>query len=210
MIQVVIMDDNLLLREGIKSLLETNSQIKVIGMATTLSEITKIISKNCPDTVLINVRRGEAEYIKTLRKIRTSNAETYCLAICKSLDGIKIHNLIKQGTRGILMGNASAEQMLEAVVAVSNGRVWLQPELTETLLLELAETVPSDTDPLTKKEIQIVKLVSEGYTNKEIANTLNLSESTIKIHVTNILRKLHLKNRSQITRYAISQHWVEI
>jgi DNA-binding NarL/FixJ family response regulator len=192
-----------LLHEGIHALLSDEPDLEIIESELSLKEIERS-RKIHPHIVLLDLCQASKEEIHPPSH---SHSSPKYLILLEANEFSSLIPYIKLGVQGFLLKEACINQVKEAIKTLAAGGAWIQPELAAFLFREITKTVQrsvnTDELPLTARELQIVKMVAIGNSNLSIAQELSLSESTIKVHVSNILRKLELKNRSQITRFAL-------
>ncbi len=212
-IRVLIADGHALLREGVKALLSDEPDIEVAGEASSGQEAVRRATDLRPDVVLLDLVTPAMDGLRTLSQIARESPEARCLAMSGMDAQISLLEAIQRGASGYLLKEAAAGQLLEAIRRLAAGGAWIQPEMVGKLFQEIAALARSQTpasgSPLTPRELEIVRLVARGRSNAAIAGGLQLSESTVKVHMSNILRKLELQNRSQVTSYAIRNRLVE-
>lgn len=213
-IRVLIADDHALLREGIRALLSDEADIEVVGEAATGQQALRAAKELKPTVLMLDLISPLMDGLQALSQITHEAPEVRCLALSGSDARISLVEVIQRGAMGYLLKEASAPQMLDAIRTLAAGGAWLQPELAVKLFREVAGIARSQTSaagpPLTPRESEIVRLVARGRSNCAIARELELSESTVKVHMSNVLRKLELRNRSQVTSYAIRNRLIDV
>lgn len=202
MISVLLVDDQTLVRQGIRSLLELSEDIRVIAEAADGAQAVQIIPQAKPDVVLLDLRMPGMSGIDVLNTLSQSNQLPATIILTTFDDDQLVLAGLKAGARGYLLKDVSLEQLVNAVKAVAAGGSLVAPVVTQRLLLGLErmhnEFVSLDRpDPLTERETEILRLMAGGYSNKEIANSLGVAEGTVKNHVSNILSKLGVRDRTR-------------
>lgn len=208
-IKILIVDDHTLFRKGLISLLQQQKGIEVVGEARDGEEGTRLAQSLKPDVILMDVKMPHQNGIQATRAIREALPETHIIMLTISEEDEDLFSAIKAGARGYLTKNVESDQLIKAIHLLMEGETVITHSMASKLLTEFGQiakkvdTPPqSALKPLTQRENDILKLLTKGESNKEIANTLNISEHTVKIHLKNILKKLHMNNRIQAAIYA--------
>ncbi|MHA7878254.1 MAG: response regulator [Saccharospirillum sp.] len=211
-IHVMLVDDQTLVREGIKSLLQLAGHISVVGEASDGEEALAIMPGCQPDVVLMDIRMPKLNGIDTLKAMKAQGIETPVIILTTFDDHELVLNGISAGARGFLLKDVSLESLVEAIETVSQGETLLQPAITERVMKGFSE-LQSDTEaehgatpmmePLSAREIEILRLMAGGYSNKEISRAIFKSEGTIKNHVSNILAKMNVRDRTRAVLKAL-------
>jgi len=202
MIRVMLVDDQNLVRKGVRSLLELSDEIEVIAEAPDGAEALRTIPETEPDVVLLDMRMPGLSGVDVLRKL-TERGELPPTIILTTFDDDELVLAgIRHGAKGYLLKDVSLDELVKAIKTVARGGSIVKPAVTERLLkgLEGLETDFSSLDrpdPLTERETEILRLMAGGYSNKEIANSLGVAEGTVKNHVSNILSKLGVRDRTR-------------
>lgn len=218
MIKVLVADDHTLFREGLRQILETEKDIKVVGEARTGEETVKKAKKLFPDIVLMDINMPQLNGIEATRRIKKDNPQINIIILTVSADQAHIFEALKMGARGYVVKDAASGELIKIIRSVYNGEAMLQPHITTQLLDEFGNTFEKSIiggpesslyTRLSNREIQVLKLVALGKTNKEIASALSLREKTVKNHIYNIFQKLHMNTRTQLALYAFRKRLVE-
>jgi DNA-binding NarL/FixJ family response regulator len=201
-IRVFITDDQLLVRQGIRTLLEMDAGIEVVGEAGDGAEAIAAITRTAVDVLLLDVRMPRKSGIEVLRELGERVPPTLILTTFDDADVVL--DGIRAGARGFLLKDVSYDQLIAAIRAVASGGTVFQPAVTERLL-RFAEAVrrPVVTERLTDREVEVVRLMSGGYSNREIAHALGTAEGTIKNHVSSILAKFGVRDRTRAVLKAL-------
>jgi len=202
MISVLLVDDQTLVRQGIRSLLELSEDIRVIAEAIDGAQAVEMIPLKKPDVVLLDLRMPGMSGIDVLNHLAQANQLPPTIILTTFDDDQLVLAGLKAGARGYLLKDVSLDQLVDAVKAVAAGGSLVAPVVTQRLLSGLErmhnEFVSLDRpDPLTERETEILRLMAGGYSNKEIANSLGVAEGTVKNHVSNILSKLGVRDRTR-------------
>lgn len=208
MIKVCLIDDQSLVRQGIKSLLELAEEIEVIGEASDGRAGLELIALKKPDVVLLDLRMPVLDGIGTLEALRESDYFPPVLILTTFNDDELVLKAINLGIKGYLLKDVSLEDLVTAIKTLHMGKTLIQPARTSRLmegLKHLDNNINAFESPelLTERETEILRLVASGYSNKEIAKALNLSEGTVKNHVSNILSKMGLRDRTRAVLKAL-------
>lgn len=202
MISVLLVDDQTLVRQGIRSLLELSDDIRVVAEAGDGAQAVQLIPQAKPDVVLLDLRMPGLSGIDVLNTLAQSNQLPPTIILTTFDDDQLVLAGLKAGARGYLLKDVSLDQLVDAVKTVAAGGSLVAPVVTQRLLSGLErmhnEFVSLDRpDPLTERETEILRLMAGGYSNKEIANSLGVAEGTVKNHVSNILSKLGVRDRTR-------------
>ena len=204
-IRVLIVDDHGVVRQGLRTYLELLDDIEVIGEAENGLEAVAQVRQQQPDVVLMDLVMPEMDGIETTRQISAVSPSTRVIVLTSFADDEKVFPAIKAGATGYLLKDVSPGDLANAIRAVHAGETHLHPDITKKLVDQLAspETDPrSMPDELTPRELEVLRLIAQGMNNRAIAQALTISEKTVKTHVSNILSKLHLADRTQAAIYA--------
>jgi DNA-binding NarL/FixJ family response regulator len=201
-VSVCLVDDQTLVRQGIRSLLELSDDIRIVGEAADGAQAMEIIPQSKPDVVLLDMRMPGMSGLDVLNALAAKGDMPPTIILTTFDDDQLVLAGLKAGARGYLLKDVSLEQLVDAVKEVANGGSLVQPVVTQRLLTGL-ERMQNDftsldrPDPLTDRETEILRLMAGGYSNKEIANSLGVAEGTVKNHVSNILSKLGVRDRTR-------------
>ena len=198
MIRVFIADDQALVRQGLRALLEVEPEIEIVGEAARGDEALERLRGLDVDVVLLDVRMPGLGGIEVLRELRNMNA----LMLTTFDDAEAVLEAIRAGARGFLLKDVSFEQLISAIRAIAAGATVFQPAMTERLS-KRRTTTASLVEPLTEREIEVVRLMAGGYSNGEIAHALGVAEGTVKNHVSNILAKFAARDRTRAVLKAL-------
>jgi DNA-binding NarL/FixJ family response regulator len=202
MIRVLLADDHTLLRQGLRRLLAEDPRLRVVGEAASGTEAVAQSRALHPDILLMDLQMPGMTGIEATRQIRQTCPETRVIILTVSDKDADLIGALKAGARSYLLKNCEAKELLEAIRRVAQGGAVLAPDLTARVLDEFAAS-PRPAEPLSDREQDVLHLVAQGLSNKEIAARLSLTENTVKTHVQHILRKLHLRGRAEAAAYAV-------
>lgn len=204
-IGVLIVDDHPVVREGLRSFLQLQEDMQVVGEAADGVEALEKVGELVPDVVLIDLVMPKLDGIATIRQIRALSPSSRVLVLTSFSEDDKVFPAIKAGAHGYLMKDMRPADLAQSIRSVYRGEPSLHPEIARKLMNQLSEGEGDAEDRLTMRETEVLLLIARGHSNKEIAAALEVSEKTIKTHVSNILQKLHLSDRTQAALYAVRQ-----
>ncbi|HUI73114.1 MAG TPA: response regulator transcription factor [Spirochaetia bacterium] len=204
-IRLLIVDDHSIVRKGIKALLATENDMQVIGEAENGAEAVDKAASLKPDVVLMDLVMPEMDGIEATRRITTDLPGTKILVLTSFAADDKVFPAVKAGALGYLLKDSTPDQLLEAIRQVHKGEPSLEPSIARKVLQELSHPGQGKqtTEPLTERELDVLRLIAQGMSNKEIATKIFVAEWTVRSHVSNILGKLHLASRTQAALYAL-------
>jgi two-component system, NarL family, response regulator LiaR len=204
-IRVLIADDHQLVRQGLAALLTTKPGFEVIGQAENGIEAVMLALSLKPDIILMDLQMPEKDGIEATYEIKGENPDARILIITSFAEDENVYKAVKAGALGFLLKDSSPQELLQAIQDVWDGRMSLHPNIAMKLIEELNQPAEKQVteEPLTEREAEVLKLVAKGRSNQEIAEKLVLSERTVGTHVSNVLGKLHLANRTQAALYAL-------
>jgi NarL family two-component system response regulator LiaR len=200
-------DDHALVRGGVRGLLLTEPEMELVGEASNGIEAVENVLALKPDVILLDLHMPEKDGVEAISEIRAGMPDARILVLTSFATDEDVFPAIKAGALGYLLKDSSPQELLRAIRDVYNGQVSLDPAVAQKVMQELRQPPkqPLTEEPLTQREVEILKLVAEGLTNQEIADRLVVSERTVRAHVSNILAKLHLANRTQAALYALRE-----
>jgi NarL family two-component system response regulator LiaR len=211
-IRVFIADDHTVVREGLRALLGTEPEIDIVGEAADGKEAVQGIRALHPDVVLLDLVMPHKSGIDVIIEVTQDTPQPRILVLTSFADDDKVFPAIKAGALGYLLKDSSPQELLQAIREVHRGEPSLDPAIALKLLHEFKQPAdqPPAAEPLTEREMKVLSLVSRGLTNQEIAETLGISERTVRTHIGNILSKLHLANRTQAALYALRKGLISL
>ena len=210
-IKIIIADDHLMVREGLKQLLELQGDIEVIGQADDGIQCLDMINKLKPDVVLLDINMPNMNGIQTLQVLRQNQNKIKVLILTIHNEIEYLLKAVEIGVDGYVLKDSDSSVLKKAIMAVYEGETYIEPSLTP-LMKDRLEKInkQNDDEILTRREVEVLKLLAEGLFNKEIAYKLSISEKTVKNHVSNIFKKIGVFDRTQAAVYAIKNHCVDL
>jgi DNA-binding NarL/FixJ family response regulator len=208
MIRIVLVEDQMIVRRGIVSLLATVPDIEVAGEASDGREALAVIHARRPDVVVMDIRMPQMTGIAALQQLRASGNATPVILLTTFDEDPLFLQAVQAGASGFLLKDVSVERLAEAIRSVASGRTLLQPALTERVLKVVQErgnefdALP-DPEKLTPRETDVIRLIAAGYSNREIAESLGMSEGSVKNHTSSVLSKLGARDRTRAVLRAI-------
>jgi DNA-binding NarL/FixJ family response regulator len=213
MIRVVLVDDQTLVRQGVRSLLELAGDVSVVAEAGDGDEAIAVIARDAPDVVLLDLRMPKKGGVDVLRALRAAGTLPPTIILTTFDDDEALLDAVKAGARGYLLKDVSLEQLTEAIRVVAAGGSVIRPAVTERVLRGLEHVrrdfdAMSPPDPLTKREVEILRLMAGGYSNREIADALGTAEGTVKNHASSILSKMGVRDRTRAVLKALELGYI--
>jgi len=211
-IRVLIADDHPIVRKGIRALLATEADIEVVGEAADGKEAIEKAERLRPDIILMDLVMPGMDGIEAIRRITARQPETRILVLTSFAEDEKVFPALKAGALGYLLKDSSPEELVRAIHQVHRGESSLSPAIARKLLQEISRPParPLSPEPLTERELEVLRLIARGKSNREIAGELVISEATVRTHVSNILGKLQLASRTQAALYALREGIAEL
>jgi two-component system, NarL family, response regulator LiaR len=206
-IRILIVDDHTVVREGLNALFSAEPEMEVVGMASNGREAVELARELNPDVILLDLVMPEMDGVQATRKIKENNPQARILVLTSFAEEHQVYSAIKAGAIGYLMKDTSSDQLIQAIQDTYFNRPALGPEIAKKLMQDIqsGEQQSMLENPLTPREIEILQQIAMGKTNQQIADDLVVSERTVRTHVTNILSKLGLTNRTQAVIYALKE-----
>lgn len=206
-IRVLIADDHAIVRRGLRTLITSQPDMEIVGEANNGLEAVEKARMVQPDVILMDMVMPRQAGAAAIREIKKENPDARILVLTSFAEDDKIFPAIKSGALGYLLKDAETDQLLQAIRDVNDGKFSLDPSVALRVIRELnhGSDLPPTVDPLTERELEVLQLVAQGLTNGEIAERLVLGERTVGNHISSILSKLHLANRTQAALYALRE-----
>jgi NarL family two-component system response regulator LiaR len=206
-IRILIADDHAIVREGLRALIGTKPDMELVGEAADGVEAVLQARSLRPDVILLDLVMPRKDGIEAIGEIKRENPKARILVLTSFAEDEKVFPAIQAGALGYLLKDSSPQELLQAIRQVYRGESSLHPAIARKLIRELnrPSDLPATEEPLTEREVEVLILVARGLSNQEIAERLVVSERTVRTHVSNILGKLHLANRTQAALYAVRE-----
>ena len=203
-IRILIADDHAVVRHGLRALIATEPDLELVGEAADGVEAVELTAALHPDVILLDMAMPRKTGLEAIYDIKRGDPQARILVLTSFAEDDQIFPAIKAGATGYLLKDASPRELLQAIRDVERGDVSLHPTIARKLVGELKRPpdLPPAEEQLTEREVQVLALVARGMSNQEIADQLVIGERTVRTHVSNILSKLHLANRTQAALYA--------
>lgn len=202
-IRILLADDHTLVRRGFSMIIAAQADMEVVGEASNGREAVELAIALKPDVVIMDVTMPELNGIEGTRRISDSCDRTRVLALSMHRDSMYVREILRAGARGYLVKDSDDDTLLDAVRAVARGEAYLSPAVSDAVLTDYRRHVTNPLDLLSSREREVMQMIAEGKTNKEIAVVLNLSVYTVEAHRGKIMEKLNLHSTGDIVRFAI-------
>lgn len=204
-IRILITDDHAIVRKGVRTLINSEAGMEVVGEAADGIEAVLKARSLQPDVILMDLVMPRQGGVESIIEIKKERPNARILVLTSFAEEEKVFSAIKAGALGYLLKDSSPEQLVQAIHDVYRGESSLHPTIALKLIREISQPadLPPTEDPLTEREVEVLKLVAQGLTNQEIAEALFISERTVGNHIGSMLNKLHLANRTQVALYAL-------
>ena len=218
-IRVILAEDHAVVRQGTRQLLERYSDIEVIGEASDGQEAVALIQELKPDVAIMDVRMPRMSGIEATRRVKEQYPEVGILVLTAHDDDEYVFALLEAGANGYLLKTAEIEELVKAIRAVYGGQSALDPLITQKVvaqfmngksLPDVMAQVSEEMDGLTSRELEVLRLVGQGLTNKEVAQQLYISDRTVQAHLSSIFSKLQVASRTEAVMYAIRKGWITV
>jgi len=206
-IRLLIADDHAIVREGLRALIATEPGLELVAEAADGVEAVSKVHMLKPDVILLDMMMPRKDGLGAIEEIMKDQPNARILVLTSFAEDDKVFPAIKAGALGYLLKDSSPQELLQGIRNVHQGEASLHPTIARKLMRELKQppTLPPTTDPLTEREVEVLRLVAQGLSNDDIAEKLVVSERTVRTHVSHILDKLHLANRTQMALYAVRE-----
>jgi len=216
-VKVLVVDDHALFRRGITAVLATHENLEVVGEASDGLEAIKKAEAIVPDIIVMDLNMPHCSGLEATQALQTKMPQVNILVLTVSDNEADLFAAVKFGAKGYILKNTEPEELIQAILHIAQGGVIVSPIMATKLLTEFQgleaeekrEAIQETESSLSPREGEVLQLVAQGATNKQIADSLFISENTVKTHLRNIMDKLHLANRSQAAAYAVKRGLVK-
>ena len=208
-IRIVLADDHAVVRQGFKMILAAQPDMEIVGEAGNGREAVELAGRLQPDVVVMDVAMPELNGIEATRRLAEAAPRTRVLALSMHKDSVYVREILRAGAHGYLLKDSLAGDLLAAVRAVARGEGYLSPAVSNAVLDDYRRHVTDPIDLLSSREREVLQMIAEGKTNKEIAGVLNLSVYTVEAHRGRIMEKLNLHSVNELTRFAVRNGLVD-
>lgn len=210
-ISIIIADDHQIVRDGITAMLDEYEEIRIVGEAANGPEVLELCKKDGIDLVIMDLNMGEMGGIEATKRVKKEHPGIKVLALTMMKDDQKIRDMIQAGASGYVFKNSGVEDLLEAIETVMEGELYFSDEAVSTLVGNLNKSDAerkreSEDSELTERELEVLKLICQEYTNKEIGDKLYISVRTVDSHRRNLLQKTGARNTAGLVRYAVEHN----
>ncbi len=202
-LSILLADDHAVVRNGFRHILAAEWDMQVVGEASNGREAVDMAEELKPDIVVMDVTMPELNGIEASRRIAKTCPRTRILALSMHKDAVYVREILRAGAHGYLLKDSSQSDFLSAVRAIAVGKGWLSPEVSDAVLEDYRKHVTNPVDLLSSREREVLQLIAESKTNKEIANALHLSVYTVEAHRSRIMEKLNLHSIGELVRFAM-------
>jgi len=211
-IKILIADDHSMVREGLKQLIELEDDIEVIAQAGDGQEAIDKIHEMDPDVVLLDINMPIMNGLEVLEKLKETKVDVNVLILTIHNEIEYLYRAVEIGVNGYVLKDSDSDVLIKAIRSIYKGESYIQPNMASLLFKKINGELDNQVkhSKLTKREVEVLKLITQGLLNKEIANQLCISEKTVKNHVSNIFKKIEVSDRTQAAVYAIKNNIVDI
>ena len=209
MIRVLLADDHAMVRKGFRLILEAQPDMEIAGEAGNGRDAVELAEKLHPDVVVMDVAMPELNGIEATRRLAASSPHTRVLALSMHKDSVYVREILRAGARGYLLKDSIDTDLINAVRAVAKGDGYISPGVSDAVLSDYRRHVTDPLDLLTSREREVLQMIAESKTNKEIAVALNLSVYTVEAHRGKIMEKLNLHSTGELVRFAVRHGLVD-
>jgi DNA-binding NarL/FixJ family response regulator len=208
-IRILLADDHAVVRQGFKMILDAQADMEIVGEAANGREAVDLAEQLRPDVVVMDVSMPELNGIEATRRLASSLPRARVVALSMHKDSVYVREILRAGARGYLLKDSGAADLVAAIRAVASGESYLSPAVSNAVLDDYRRHATNPIDLLTSREREVLQLLAEGKTNKEIAGVLNLSVYTVEAHRGRILEKLNLHSIGELVRFAVRSGLIE-
>jgi DNA-binding NarL/FixJ family response regulator len=211
-VRILLVDDHAVLRDGVRMVLESQPGFRVVGTTENGRDAVRLVEDLKPDIAVLDIAMPEMNGLDATRAIRGCCPDTQVVILSMHEGEEYLREALRAGAAGYVLKRAAAKELVGAIQRVCHGESYLDPALTRTLISDYVRQVERGDEPpdaLTERELEVLKLVAEGFTNRQIALKLNISIKTVQTHRANLMDKLNLHDRTELVRYAIRRGLIQ-
>ena len=208
-IRILLADDHAVVRQGFKMILDAQADMEIVGQAANGRQAVDLAEQLRPDVVVMDVSMPELNGIEATRRLASSLPHARVIALSMHKDSVYVREILRAGARGYLLKDSGAADLVAAIRAVASGESYLSPAVSNAVLDDYRRHATNPIDLLTSREREVLQLLAEGKTNKEIAGVLNLSVYTVEAHRGRIMEKLNLHSIGELVRFAVRSGLIE-
>jgi DNA-binding NarL/FixJ family response regulator len=208
-IRILLADDHAVVRQGFRMILGAQPDMEIVGEAGNGREAVELAERLKPEVVVMDVSMPELNGIEATRRLAASTPHTRVLALSMHKDSVYVREILRAGARGYLLKDSVADDLVSAVRAVASGEGYLSPQVSNAVLDDYRRHVTNPIDLLTSREREVLQMLAEGKTNKEIAGVLNLSAYTVEAHRGRVMEKLNVHTIADLVRFAVRNGLVD-
>lgn len=216
-IEIVISDDHALFREGLRKLLEAQPGMRIVGEAVDGEETVRVVNQLKPHVLLLDLALPKLSGLEVLLELSKLGLQTRSIMLTAAIERDQVVEALELGVRGIVLKHSALELLLKSIRCVNDGQYWVDQGSVSDLIQALRQIRPSQSASrgrsdfgVTSREREVIELIVAGYTNKDLARKLNISEHTVKHHLSNIFDKLGVSNRLELVLYAIDHRLINV
>ncbi len=209
-IRVVLADDHAVVRKGIREFLEEDAAIRVVAEASDGEEAVTLVAREQPDVAVFDIQMPKLNGMEATRRVKKEFPKTRVLILTAYDDDPYIFAALQAGAKGYLLKTASSDELVHAVRAIAAGESALSPAITKKLVARATGNATDIIEPLTEREMEILRLAAKGLGNKQIGSALAISDRTVQGHLANIYAKLHVGTRTEAVMYAVREKWITL
>ena len=209
-IRILIVDDHTLVRDGLNTILRRQPDFEVVGEASNGREATDLARELTPDVILMDLRMPEMSGVEAMREIGASNPEIKIIVLTTFDTDEYIFDAVEAGAKGYLLKDTSREELFSAVRAVCRGESQIEPGVAARLISRFQELSRQGPDTLSDREVEVLQLIARGSANRQIADQLLISESTVKTHVANIFSKMNVRHRTEAVTQGLQRGIIKL
>ena len=212
-LRIILAEDHETIRDGLKLLVNSRSDMEVVGEADNGRTALQLAEEFSPDVVVMDISMPELNGLQATKKLKDKSPQVKVLILTRHSEPGYLQELLQAGASGYVLKQSKSEELIRSILAVAAGQTYLDPAITEKVVTQLREsgqvTRKAPNANLTAREADVLRLIALGYVNKEVAARLNLSIKTVEAHKSNAMNKMGMKSRVDIVRYAILQDWLQ-